>query len=291
MSNFSISIENCPHLVVSDQATVHIASNKGIPQEQHVPKQATSTRAHTPCQETGDDIIYQAKSGYALVINNYIFPQRTDVERHGSGEDVKGLKSLFDDFNFTTRTHDNLKQSEILELLRETSEKDFGRYDCFVCIILSHGFGDGIFGTDDVLIKIEAITSFFRRDECPSLEGKPKIFLIQACRGNQQDRVPIQRDSEPIPLASSSLPADADFLICFASAPGHQSYRQPELGSWFISTVVEIFKDYAEREHLMDMMLRVNNRVANFFSITGLKQIPCQVCMLRRKVFFNPTYK
>mgnify|MGYP006963827105 FL=1 len=44
---------------------------------------------------------------------------------------MKGLKSLFDDFNFTTKIHDNLEQSEIKRLLQDTSEKDFGRYDCF----------------------------------------------------------------------------------------------------------------------------------------------------------------
>ena len=218
---------------------------------------------------------------------------RPDGERHWSGEDVKGLKSLFDDFNFTTKIHNNLEQREIKGLLQDTSEKDFGRYDCFVCVILSHGSKDGIYGTDDNLINIEAITSCFRRNECPSLEGKPKIFLIQACRGSEQDRLTIESDSEPIPRASSSLPADADFLICFASAPNHQSYRQPEIGSWFISAIVDVFKKYAEREHLMDMMLRVNDRVANFLGQMGqtsLKQIPCQVCMLRRKVFFNPTH-
>ena len=224
------------------------------------------------------------------MINNYIFPRRDDFERTGSNDDVKNLISLFDDFNFRHVVEDNKTGSEMIKLLQATAEKDFSRYDCFVCVILSHGAKDGIYGTDEEVIKIEAITSLFRRSECPSLEGKPKIFLIQACRGSQRDRVPVESDSDPIPLSSSSLPADADFLICFASAPGHESYRQALLGSWFISSVVDVFKEYAEREHLMDMMLRVNNCVAGFYSKEGLKQMPCQVCMLRKKVFFDPKY-
>ena len=239
---------------------------------------------------SGDDINYKAKSGYVLVINNHIFPRRIDTERTGSNDDVRNLISLFDDFNFRHKVVDNQTGSQMLELLSGTAEKDFSKYDCFVCVILSHGKKDAIYGTDEDVIKIEALTSLFRRNECPSLEGKPKIFLIQACRGSQRDRVPVESDSDPVPLSSSSLPADADFLICFASAPGHQSYRQPLLGSWFISSVVNVFKEYAEREHLMDMMLRVNNRVAEFFSKEGLKQMPCQVCMLRKKVFFDPKY-
>ena len=204
-----------------------------------------------------------------------MFPGRDDVERTGSNDDVKNLINLFDDFSFRHRLEHNLSGSQMLELLRGTAEKDFSRYDCFVCVILSHGTKDGIYGTDEkVMIKIETITSLFQRNQCPSLEGKPKIFLIQACHG---------------PLESSSLlPADADFLICFAT--GHQSYHQALFGSWFISSVFDVFKEYAEREHLMDMMLRVNNRVAEFYSKESLKQMPCQVCTLRKKVFFDPKY-
>ena len=178
----------------------------------------------------------------------------------------------------------------MLNVLKDTAEKDFSRYDCFVCVILSHGSKEGIYGTDEQVIKPDAITSLFRRDECPSLEGKPKIFLIQACRGNQRDQVSIESDSDPIMFSNPSLPADADFLICYASSPGHQSYRQSSLGSWFISAVFQVFKEYADREHVMDMMLRVNNQVASYFSVEGLKQMPCQVCMLTKKVFFEPRF-
>jgi len=239
---------------------------------------------------SGDNNNYKAKSGYVLIMNNYIFPKRDDVERIASNDDVRNLTSLFDDFNFRHRLENNQTGSQMINLLQTTAEKDFSGYDCFVCVILSHGGKDGIYGTDEELIKIEAITSLFRCNECPSLEGKPKIFLIQACRGSQRDRVTVESDGPAILPSWSSSPADADFLICFASAPGHESYRQVGIGSWFIAAVVDVFKEYAEREHLMDMMTRVNDRVAGFFSKEGLKQMPSQVSMLRKKVFFDPKY-
>ena len=243
------------------------------------------------CQEyAADGMNYIARSGYVLIINNNLFPQRLHVERAGSEGDVKNLTNLFDDFGFRSRVDRNLTGKEMWRLLTDTAEKDFSRYDCFLCVILSHGSKDGISGTDDEIINIEAITSLFRRDECPSLDGKPKIFLIQACRGNQQDRLLVESDGKPVALPNPSLPADADFLICFSSAPGHQSYRLPLVGSWFISSIFEVFKEHAEREHIMDMMLRVNNQVAGFFSRDGLKQMPCQVSMLTKRVFFEPRF-
>ena len=239
-------------------------------------------------ESSPDDINYLAKTGYVLVINNVMFPARENPERTGSDEDVKRLVDLFRELRFQIKEYRNLERTDMMNFLTETSEKDFSKYDCFVCVILSHGTKDGIYGTDDQVIKLEAITSLFRRDKCPSLQGKPKIFLIQACRGTQRDQVPIESDSEPVLYTNPSLPADADFLICFASAPGHESYRVGLIGSWFISAVYEVFKEYAHKEHIMDMMLRVNNEVAGYLSTQGHKQMPCEICMLTKKVFFQP---
>ena len=251
--------------------------------------------AHIPCQESSaselDEVVIKVKTGYVLLVHNYIFPSRTNVARLGSEKDVKNLKSLFDDFGFRgSGVHENLTADELMKVLQDTSEKDFLKYDCFFCVIMSHGSQDGIFGVDDKVVHVDAITSMFRRNECPSLEGKPKVFLIQACRGIQQDMVPVEADSDVTSMPYPMLPSDADFLICFSSAPGYQSYRQRELGSWFLSTVVKVFRKYAHSEHLMDMMLRVNNEVAQYSSPSGHKQMPCEVCMLTKKVFFETKY-
>ncbi|KAK2571523.1 Caspase-3 [Acropora cervicornis] len=106
-------------------------------------------------------------------------------------------------------------------------------------------------------------------------------------RGTQRDRVSTESDSDPIFYSKPSLPADSDFLICFASAPGHESYREGSIGSWFICAIHKVFKEYAHKEHIMDMMLRVNNEVAGYLSPGGLKQMPCEICMLTKKVFFQ----
>ena len=246
------------------------------------------------CQEyAADGMNYIARSGYVLIINNYLFSYMRHAERSGSNDDVKNLKNLFDDFGFRYRVQDNQTRREMLLLLTDTSEKDFSKYDCFVCVILSHGSENGVHGADGEIICIETITSLFRRDECPSLEGKPKIFLFQACRGSASDRVavePVESDSDPPDLSSPSLPADADFLICFASSPGHAAYRQRSFGSWFLRAVFDVFKKHAKREHIMEMMVRVNHQVAGYCTRDGLKQMPCQVCMLTKKVFFQPRY-
>lgn len=219
---------------------------------------------------SGDDINYVAKTGYVLVINNVIFP--------GSDEDVERLLDLFGNFKFQIREHRNLERSDMIKILTHTSKKDFSKYDTFVCVILSHGSEDEIYGTDDQVITLEAITSFFRRNECPSLQGKPKIFLISGCQGTPVD---------PVLLSNPRFEADADFLICFASVPGYMSFRTVSVGSCFISAVYKVFKEYANKEHIMDMILRVNNEVAGYLTMQGLEQMLRLICTLTKKVFFN----
>lgn len=53
-------------------------------------------------------------------------------------------------------------------------------------MLLSHGEEGIIFGTNGPL-DLKKITSFFRGDCCRSLTGKPKLFIIQACRGTELD--------------------------------------------------------------------------------------------------------
>ena len=197
------------------------------------------------------------------------------------------MKEFFEDVGLhPIQERTDLDSSRMIEVFKDTSEKDFSKYDCFICIILSHGSADGILGTDDIPIQVDYITSLFRGTKCPSLRDKPKLFFIQACRGIEQD-IAAESDSEPIQCSYPKLPADSDFLVCYASSPGLQSYRSPSHGSWFISSVAEVFRQYAGSEHVMDMMLRVNKKVASFYSVAGQKQMPSEVCMLTKKVFFN----
>ncbi len=69
---------------------------------------------------------------------------------------------------------------------------------CVVCI-LSHGMygqrrdqhgklisiGDFIFGTDGELVSLSKLMNYFNNRQCPALQGKPKLFFVQACRGGK----------------------------------------------------------------------------------------------------------
>ena len=110
---------------------------------------------------------YIARSGYVLIINND--PIASELVE----------KRLFaNKFGFTTREDIYLTTSDMLKALTDTAQRDFSNNDCFCCIIRSTGTEHGICGTDDKPIDIKTITSLFTSDKCPSLDGKPKIFVL-----------------------------------------------------------------------------------------------------------------
>ena len=210
-----------------------------------------------------DEVNDIVKSGYVLMIDN----QRM----FGNLNELKW--SFIEKFGFNTEYRINLTKSETLKLLKETAEKRFSMYDCFICVIASYGSKDGIYGKDDEVISLDTITSLFSQNKCPSLKGKPKIFLIEAVQ--RGDKVP---SSDP---SSSPTVSEADFLI---------SYATPEEMPWyfgFIFAVQHVFEVYSGKEDLVNMMTRVNKLPTKSYGDSKM-QSPTLVSTLTKKVFFKP---
>ncbi|XP_065067952.1 caspase-8-like isoform X1 [Rhopilema esculentum] len=108
-------------------------------------------------------------------------------KRKGTGYDEKLLADTFKWLHFDVRVHRDLKGSEMKATLEEIANLDHSQYDAFVCCILSHGNEDGVDGTDWVLLSFHEIRRLFSGNRCRDLHSKPKLFIIQACRGKDID--------------------------------------------------------------------------------------------------------
>ncbi|CAL1537413.1 unnamed protein product, partial [Lymnaea stagnalis] len=139
--------------------------------------------------------------------------------------------------------------------------KEHYDYDaCFICL-LSHGEEGYIFGTDGKRIPLEEIFMLFGNTNCKGLIGKPKIFIIQACRGGYLDKG-VQMD-EPdgggIPTRGvTQVPSMSDMLICYPTQTGYYAWRNRARGSWYIEAIVQVFMRYAKNEDVCAMLNRVS---------------------------------
>lgn len=79
--------------------------------------------------------------------------------------------------------------------LRDFSLRNEHRYsDSTFLVIMSHGGPDGICGinddiNEDDIFLVDKIFHYLGSANCPGLIDKPKIILIQACRGGTETHV------------------------------------------------------------------------------------------------------
>lgn len=231
--------------------------------------------------------------GLCIIINNKNFLRNTGMAcRSGTDEDAARLRETFMTLKYEVRNKNDLTCKEIMELMYNVSKEDHSKRSSFICVLLSHGEEGIIYGTDGPL-DLKKLTSFFKGDYCRSLTGKPKLFIIQACRGTELDSG-IETDSgTDDDMTCQKIPVEADFLYAYSTAPGYYSWRNSKDGSWFIQSLCAMLKLYAHKLELMHILTRVNQKVATEFESFSLnstfhakKQIPCIVSMLTKELYF-----
>lgn len=243
-----------------------------------------------PEKELTKYVMTSKPRGICLIINNVIFQNTEHKERKGSDVDKEALMQIFRTFHFKIIVAENLEKAKMEKKLREIASEDHKQYNCFVCCILSHGKEGGVFGVDGELLPFKMLTLPFKPNNCPSLNGKPKLFFIQACQGQIYQLGTEEYETDGVYTPTPLIPNEADFLMAYATVYGYVSFRSMTKGSWFIQKLCEVFLENAKRLDLSDMLLMVNNSVSqcdgNIKNKPTAKQVPAPLSTLRKKVFF-----
>jgi len=212
------------------------------------------------------------KNGICVIFNNQFLKAEHSSVRRGTDLDAKCLKILFEWLKFKVEVCNSYTAEEMRKKLELESENVGNQnHDCFVCFILSHGEEGIVYGNDWEKITIKEIKDMFKGDVCPSLLGKPKLFFIQACQGEENScSIGLQQDSKPkksgdeqpsCPIVSS-INVNADILVFMATTEGAVSYRHSIYGSWFIQEICVVFQEHAGQLRLCDLMNKVKNNIA-----------------------------
>ncbi len=142
--------------------------------------------------------------------------------RPGTEKDREALINVFKDFGFEVEPHDNLKAQQLCDEIINLGERDFSKYACLVVCILSHGDEGTVYGTEGNQVLIEDAKKQFNNFKCPTLSGKPKIWIIQACQGplEQGDYEKSTPTLEPKetklgPTIQANLPNNAGIHLLF----------------------------------------------------------------------------
>ena len=230
--------------------------------------------------------------GVCLIINIAKFEsptgtgQKTLPERTGSEVDVRKLRDLFQWLKFEVHEHSNVNKDRFLAIVHETRKIIHSAHDAFVCCIMSHGSIGHIYTADLQRVAIlEDIAHSFYPANCPTLDGKPKMFFIQSCQVSGKHGSVTSHgtvDDDELSAANTItgtvecdadqcyaletkkrtllLPDKPDFFMSYSTLPGSESYREKE-GTWYIQSLTEeLKKNFELRESLNEVAQRVERK-------------------------------
>lgn len=259
------------------------------------------------------DKVYRMKSkprGYCVIFNNFDFSKaRKNVpklhsikDRDGTDLDEEALRNTFSELHFEVVPCKDVTAKQICEILKKYQCMDHSDKDCFICCILSHGDKGIIYGCDGQEAPIYELTSYFTGLKCPSLAGKPKIFFIQACQGdNFQKGIVVETDSEEkdayLEMDSyqrRNIPDEADFLLGMATVNNCVSYRETGRGTWYIQSLCQSLRERCPRgDDILTILTEVNFEVSSKDAVIKyskdkniVKQMPQPTFTLRKKLYF-----
>ncbi|XP_049743773.1 CASP8 and FADD-like apoptosis regulator isoform X1 [Elephas maximus indicus] len=98
------------------------------------------------------------------------------------GNDIELLRDTFTSLGFEVQYFLHLHMENIIQILHQVAcMPQHQNYDSFVCVLVSRGGSQSVFGVDQTHrgYSLDQIRRIFMGDLCPSLLGKPKLFFIQ----------------------------------------------------------------------------------------------------------------
>ncbi|XP_041128756.1 caspase-14-like [Polyodon spathula] len=186
--------------------------------------------------------------------------------RPGAEEDLQIMKKLLLDYKFTCHELVDPSAKGIIEGLREFRDELNGKKEnvscCFV-VIMAHGRLGQIVGRDGEAVSLEAVFELFDNKQCSALREKPKVFIVQACRG--ESNFPGFNNADATkhgtPISEDRLPINSDTLSVYATIPGGAALRSKKRGSPMFNEMANIFPKYADKCHIYELFTKVNRRL------------------------------
>lgn len=267
-------------------------------------------------QMMDDEEYYDMKGGgYILFINNYFKGARGRSSgaggigiydyREGAEKDTEHIRYTCNNHltNHVLDVEEEVGKNKFWGILDDAYEKlRRGNFSSFILIISSHGIqkkmndeafkSERIVLVDESEVTLEEIKDKFSGANAPFLNGKPKVFIVQACRGDEYGRaVPDKADcsggqnqnlNESVQF---SRPANADVLEAFATSSGTRAWRNSLEGTWYINHLCRAINENTRRDHFLDLLLRVHNQIAGRVTNNDnpAKQMPCYVTTFTKK--------
>ncbi|XP_068936821.1 caspase-4-like isoform X1 [Petaurus breviceps papuanus] len=216
----------------------------------------------------------EGRTRLALIICNIQFEYLS--ERTGAELDLERMKILLNELGYSVDDLKNLTSLEMESALRKFAARpEHKSSDSTFVVFMSHGILDRICGINhqidnpDVLA-YDTIFKILNTKNCVNLKDKPKVIIIQACRGVNHGTAWVSDAPEIAEDSPSQLQVfeddsvrkthlEKDFITFCSSTPHNVSWRDTKNGSIFIKELIHAFQQYSWCHHIEEVFRKVQN--------------------------------
>ncbi|KAF7247681.1 Caspase-14 [Varanus komodoensis] len=262
-----------------------------------IPKKTgkSSTESKTKGARNHVDISGPDLDCYDMKQKRVAFLMCMKVDRPGAEIDFEIMKKICKTFDFKTPTEcidPSLKDlKKKLQDFRETINNSDEEISCCLISLMGHGKLDDHICLKDVPISLAEVFSFFNNKEFPKLRRKPKIFIIQSCRGSNRD-YGVEADDQAMvsDMINQKLPTASDYFIVYSSQPGFIAIRDKYHGSPMITTMDEVFADHGMQWHIGDLFTKVNRKMTEEEFLFTNENKPVKVSIVMESTLTKAVY-
>ncbi|XP_003796548.1 caspase-14 [Otolemur garnettii] len=186
--------------------------------------------------------------------------------REGSEADLDALEHMFQQLRFeSTMKRDPTAQQfqEELEKFQQAIDTREDPVSCAFVVLMAHGKEGFLIGEDGEMVKLENLFEVLNNKNCRALRAKPKVYIMQACRGEQRDPGETVGGDAMVMMTDDSphtIPTYTDALHVFSTMEGYIAYRHDQDGSCFIQILVEVFTE--RKGPILELLTEVTRRMA-----------------------------
>ena len=207
--------------------------------------------------------------GIGLIIVNYFHGH--DLPRKGADIEKKNLILLFTLMGLDIREHVELSCKAMVNVLCKLAKEPRLKTDSMLVIaISSHGSEEGLIGVNpegspntgsDDYVSPNQIKTIFNGLNCPLLAKKPKLLILNGCRGDVKEEI-IEGDY----MSTKAIPEQkattwSDFFTIHSCELGTKSLRSTRGGSLFIDEFLKSYQEFGRLISIELMMPLVNRKL------------------------------
>lgn len=229
------------------------------------------------------------------------------VDRKAAEKDRDLLYNCFGKkLNFKIDICDDYRKDKIKKKIKKLVKMDSSKYATLAIVVSSHGYEDDLICAENGLYYLKELWEPLVQSK--AWEGKPKMFFVQACRGDAKDygceleeklTEDLKTDSvsdganlTSSPCSDYKIPTSPDILIYNSCYPGYESYNNKIEGSVFIRYLCKQLEECGTKQDLLTNITMVNKQICHdYYTHDGkdkvIKQCPVFLSTLKKNILFS----